>query len=142
MATIYHDFWISASAEKIFDTVSTPYGLNNWWTQKCSGKCEIGAVYNLYFTEEYNWLAEITLLIHNEAIEFKMKKATSDWLPTSFGFILKEERPNFTKVSFYHKDWEDHSQEYRIANFCWGSLLKQLKQYLEKGIITPFEERP
>ncbi|WP_428225101.1 SRPBCC family protein [Flavobacterium sp.] len=141
MATIYHDFWIAAPAETIFDAVSTPYGLNDWWTQKCTGKCEIGAVYHLFFTEEYNWRAEITLLTHNEAIEFKMIKASEDWLPTSFGFILKEERPNFTKVAFYHKDWQAYSQEYRIANFCWGSLLKQLKQYLEKGIVTPFEER-
>ena len=141
MNTIYHDFWISAPIEKVFDAVATPYGLNDWWTQKCSGKCEIGAVYNLYFTEEYDWLAEITLLTHNEAIEFKMKRAMPEWMPTSFGFKLTEEKPNFTKVAFYHKDWQETSQEYRVSSYCWANLLRQLKQFLEKGIITPFEER-
>ena len=41
MPTIYHDFWINTTIEKVFEAVSTPQGLNNWWTKRCSGKCEI-----------------------------------------------------------------------------------------------------
>ncbi|WP_136666682.1 SRPBCC domain-containing protein [Flavobacterium sp. H122] len=141
MHTIYHDLTINTSAEKIFDAVSTPYGLNDWWTKRCSGKCELGAVYNLYFADEYNWFAEIVRLIHNEEIEFKMTKAMEEWMPTSFGFILKEEKNNVTSVQFYHKGWTEISKEFRVASYCWANLLHQLKDYLEKGIITPFEER-
>ncbi|MDI9311604.1 MAG: SRPBCC domain-containing protein [Limnohabitans sp.] len=140
MPTIYHDFWINTTIEKVFEAVSTPQGLNNWWTKRCSGKCELKSEYNLYFTDEYDWLAEITKLVQNESIEFKMTKATPEWLSTSFGFVLKKEN-NATKVEFYHKDWSEVTQEYRVTSFCWADLLRQLKQYLEKGIITPFEER-
>ena len=48
--------------------------------------------YNLYFTDEYDWLAEITKLVQNESIEFKMTKATPEWLSTSFGFVLKKRK--------------------------------------------------
>ena len=141
MPTIYHDFNINTSKEKVFEAVSTHYGLDNWWTQRSSGKQEIGSVFNLYFSEEYNWFAEISILIHNEQVEFKMTKAKEEWLPTSFGFILTEEKPEITSVQFYHKDWAAISKEFRVASFCWADLLRQMKQYLEKGIITPFNER-
>lgn len=141
MPTIYHDFIINVSSEKVFEAVSTPYGLNDWWTKKCSGKCELGAVFNLYFAEEYNWFAEIVSLKHNEAIEFKITKAMEEWQPTSFGFKLQEIKPNITSVEFYHKDWTEVSKEFKVASYCWADLLRQLKQYLEKGIITPFNER-
>lgn len=141
MHTIYHDLTINVTAEKVFDAVSTPYGLSDWWINRCSGKCELGAVYNLYFSDEYNWFAEIVKLIHNEEIEFKMTKAMPEWMPTSFGFILKEEKSNITSVQFYHKGWTEISKEFRITSYCWANLLRQLKDYLEKGIITPFEER-
>ncbi|MES2811101.1 MAG: SRPBCC domain-containing protein [Bacteroidota bacterium] len=141
MHTIYHDFSINNSINNVFDTVSTPYGLDNWWTNRSSGKQEIGSVFNLYFTDEYNWFAEISILKHNTQVEFKMTKSMEEWLPTSFGFILKEEKPGVTTVQFYHKDWAEISKEFRVASFCWADLLRQMKQYLEKGIITPFNER-
>ncbi len=141
MYTIYHDFIIHTSIDKVFETVSTPYGLDNWWTNRSSGKQEIGSVFNLYFTEEYNWFAEISILKHNTQVEFKMTKSMDEWQPTSVGFILKEEKPGVTMVQFYHKDWTEISKEYRVASFCWADLLRQMKQYLEKGIITPFNER-
>jgi len=141
MQTIYHDFTINTAIEKVFETISTPYGLDTWWTQRSSGKQEIGSVFNLFFTEEYNWFAEVSILKNNDQVEFKITKATEEWLPTSFGFNLKEESPGVTAVQFYHKDWKEISKEYRTASFCWADLLRQMKQYLEKGIITPFNQR-
>ncbi|MGX7666601.1 SRPBCC family protein [Flavobacterium pedocola] len=141
MNTIYHDFTISTPKERVFEAVSTPEGLNNWWTLRCSGKPALNEEYNLYFAEEYNWFATVSKFIENEEIEFSVKHAKKEWLPTSFGFKLTEVSPNTTYVQFYHSDWEEISQEFRIASYCWANLLRQMKQYLEKGIITPFEER-
>ena len=141
MHTIFHDFWINASKEKVFEAISTPKGLNNWWTLHCSGEPGLNEEYNFYFTEEYNWFAVVSKFKENNEIEFKMTEAMEEWLPTRFGFILSEEKPNITTVQFYHTNWKDASKEFRVASFCWASLLGQLKQYLEEGIITPFEKR-
>ena len=64
-----------------------------------------------------------------------------EWMPTRFGFKLSEVKPNVTYVQFYHENWSEISQEFRIASYCWANLLRQMKQYLEEGIITPFEQR-
>lgn len=141
MHNIYHDFTINVSKERVFKAISLPNELNNWWTLRCSGTPELGAVYNFYFAEEYNWFAVISILKHDEQVEFKMTKAMGEWLPTSFGFILKEISPTSTSVEFYHKNWIEVSKEYRVASYCWANLLRQMKKYLEKGTITPFEQR-
>ncbi|MCG2611541.1 SRPBCC domain-containing protein [Flavobacterium sp. SM15] len=141
MATIYHDFTINATKERVFEAISTPEGLNNWWTLRCSGNPELNEEYNLYFAEQYNWFAKISKFIINEDIEYKITHAMAEWLPTSFGFKLKEIKPNVTYVEFYHSGWENVNQEFRIASYCWANLLRQMKQYLEEGIITPFEQR-
>jgi len=141
MQTIYHDFIINVSRDKVFEAISTPQGLNDWWTLRCDGKPALGEKYNLYFAEEYDWFAKISKFSENAIIEFTMKEAMEEWLPTRFGFILKEENTNRTYVQFYHTNWKNVSQEFRIASYCWANLLRQLKQYLEQGIITPFEER-
>lgn len=141
MNTIYHDFWINVPKEKVFEAVATPMGLDNWWTLRSSGKPGLNEKYNLNFTDAYDWFAVISKFKENEAIEFTMTEAMEEWLPTRFGFILSEEIPNVTTVQFYHTNWKEVSKEFRVASFCWADLLRQLKQYLEKGIITPFEQR-
>ena len=56
-------------------------------------------------------------------------------------FKLNEINPNKTEIEFYHTNWKAITKEYKVASFCWAMLLNQLKDYLEKGIITPFSER-
>lgn len=141
MYTIYHDFVVNVSKEKFFEAVSTPTGLNNWWTLQCSGIPKLNEVYNLNFTDEFNWFAKISQFEENKCIEFSMLDAMEEWLPTQFGFKLIEINSNKTEIEFYHTNWNEVSKEYKVASFCWAMLLNQLKNYLENGIITPFSER-
>lgn len=141
MYTIYHDFVVNVSKEKFFEAVSTPYGLNNWWTLQSSGNPKLNEIYNLNFTDEFNWFAKISKFEENKCIEFSMAEAMEEWLPTQFGFKLHEINSNKTEIEFYHTNWKAITKEYKVASFCWAMLLNQLKDYLEKGIITPFEER-
>ena len=141
MFTIYHDLIINVPNNKVFEAFSTTHGLNNWWTLKCNGKFEIGEIINLNFTDDYNWYAKIEKLIPNKEIEFSMINATEEWMPTHFGFILHEENLTKTSLEFYHSHWKTITKEYRVTSYCWASLLSQMKQYLEEGIITPFKKR-
>lgn len=141
MNTIYHDFTINVSKEKVFEAIATAEGLNNWWTLKCTGKFELTEVINLNFTDEYNWYAKISKFEENTLIEFSMTEAMEEWLPTQFGFKLNAINSEKTEIEFYHSNWTEVTKEYRVASYCWAILLSQLKQYLELGIITPFEKR-
>lgn len=138
--SIYHDFTINASVEKVFDAVSIPEGLNKWWPLKSSGQPELGIEYNLNFTDEYNWYGKVSKVIKNQSFFIKMTTSSDDWISTTFGFEL-EAKGEATLVKFSHTGWLNCNAEYRNSSFCWAMLLNGLKNYLEKGIIIPFEER-
>ena len=137
---IYHDLMINASADKIFEAITDPDHLVNWWPQTCSGEPKAGEIYNFYFTPEYDWYGQVVEYVHNKAFHIKMTKSDPDWDPTSFGFDLEEVNDRI-QVKFWHIGWPECNAHFRRSSFCWAILLKGLKEYVEKGIIVPFEDR-
>ncbi|WP_242085357.1 SRPBCC family protein [Aestuariivivens sediminis] len=138
--SIYHNLLIKTSPEVVFDAVSQPRHLDNWWTLKSSGTPQVDETYNLNFTDEYDWYCKVSQLELNTSIHFKMTQSDSDWNPTTFGFDL-EEREEGTYLRFSHINWEDTNEHFKVASFCWAMLLNGLKNYLEKDLVVPFEER-
>jgi len=137
---IYHNLIIKTSLKEVFDAVSQPEHLNNWWTLKSSGKPELNAEYNLNFTDDYNWYCKVSKLKTNKSIHFKMTKSDADWNSTTFGFDLKE-IDGGTMMKFSHVNWQDVNHHFKHSSFCWAMLLNGLKNYLEEGVIIPFEKR-
>lgn len=137
---IYHNFLIKASPKEVFDGVSQPKHLDNWWTLKSSGTPEIGAEYNLNFTDKYDWYCKVSKVIPNQSFHLKMTKADADWSPTTFGFDL-EKTEKGTMVKFSHINWPEANHHFKHSSFCWALLLNGLKNYLEKGVVVPFEDR-
>lgn len=137
---IYHDVYIKSTKKKIFAAVSEPNHLNNWWTLKCSGTPKKGAEYNFYFAPEYDWLGEVIKCEADHNFHIKMTKADPDWDPSSFGFDL-EEVEDGVRLKFWHTGWSTCNHHFRRSSFCWAILLSGLKNYLEKGVVVPFEER-
>ncbi len=70
---IYHDLVIKASLQEVFNAISKPKHLNNWWSKKCTGTPKLNAEYNLYFTPEYDDLCgKVITCQPNEAFHIKM----------------------------------------------------------------------
>ena len=69
-----------------------------------------------------------------------MTHADPDWDNTVFGyeFVQKE---SSVLVQFSHIGWPKCNAHFRRSSFCWAMLLNGMKNYVEKGIIVPFEER-
>jgi len=137
---IYHDLVINSSLSEVFQAVSEPNHLINWWPKRCTGNPEIGSDYNFYFALEYDWHGKVTEYLPNTAFYVKMTKSDSDWDPTTFGFDL-EELEGGVQVKFWHIGWPECNAHYRTSSFCWAILLNGLKKYVEKGEVIPFEER-
>lgn len=131
---------IIASLEKVFEAVTEPEHLVNWWPLKCSGRPEMGAEYNFYFTPEYDWLGRVIEYSQNRSFHIKMTKSDADWDPTSFGFDLEAIDEN-VQLNFWHVGWPECNADFKRSSFCWAMLLNGLKNYLEKEVIVPFEER-
>ena len=140
MPDIYCDFGIRASLDKVFAAVSTPQGLDQWWTKTCKGKAEQGAEFKLGFGPGYDWHAKVSKCRPCSEFELEIEEADADWNGTRVGFRLESKRER-TGVQFYHTGWPTLNEHYRISCYCWASYLRLLRRNLEYGEYVPYEER-
>ena len=140
MADIFHHFPIKASTQPIFQAVSTPTGLDSWWTKRSSGRPEDGAEYKLWFGPAYDWDAVVSRCLPGREFELEMMKAQDDWRGTRVGFFL-EENEGVTQVRFHHSGWPESNEHYRVSCYCWAMYLRLLKRYVEHGEVVRYEER-
>jgi len=140
VADVFHDFPIKASLEKVFQSVSTPPGLDQWWTKTSRGEPAEGAEYELGFGPGYDWRGRVTRCVPNTDFELELVHADGDWIGSRVGVHL-EERDGKTWVQFWHKGWPSVNEHYRISNCCWAMYLRVLRRYLEHGETVPYEDR-
>ena len=140
MAGIFHNFFINSSLNKVFETISTPNGLDTWWTKSSSGIAAIGETFHFHFESDYNWTAIVSKYFSNKEFEFTMQSSDKDWERTKVGFLLTYKN-NCTEVCFYHTGWKEENEHFRISNFCWALYLRILKRYLEFSEFVPYKDR-
>lgn len=140
MADIFHDFPIKAGEQRVFDAVSTPAGLDEWWTRKSAGEPRKGGEYELWFGPKYDWRAKVTECVLASHFELRITRADPDWMGTRVGFRL-EPRGEITLVRFYHAGWPFENEHWRISSYCWAMYLRILRRYLEFGEHVEYEQR-
>lgn len=140
MADVFQDFPIKGSARQVFEAVSTPAGLDAWWSQKSSGQAEEGAEYKLGFGDGYEWVAKVSRFNPDTEFEFELTSADADWQGTRVGFLL-EENNGVTQVRFHHTGWPVANEHYRVSCHCWALYLRLLRRYVERDEIVDYENR-
>lgn len=137
---IYHDLTIKASKKEVYDAITVPMHLNNWWPSKSSGTPEMGAIYNFNFTSDYDWYGKVVKCEKDQIFYIKMTESDENWNATTFGFEIEDSKDG-VRIKFKHINWPTCNAEFRQSSFCWAMLLNGLKNYIEKGEIIPFNER-
>ena len=144
MADIHQDFPIKASPQRVFEAISTPRGLDAWWTKRSKGKAAEGAEFELWFGPEYDWRAVVSKCAFPPAspaeFELRMTASDPDWTGTRVGFRL-ERQGERTWVRFHHTGWPQRNEHYRISCYCWAMYLRILRRYLEHGEQVEYEKR-
>jgi len=140
VADILQDLPIGATADRVFQAVSSPGGLDRWWTKRASGTPAEGAEYDLLFGPEYRWRARVTRCVPRAEFELELVHADADWMGTRVGFDL-ESRGVQTWARFHHVGWLSPNEHYRISCHCWAMYLRILRRYLEHGESVPYETR-
>lgn len=141
MNEINHDVFIYADLPEIFEAISQPDKINQWWTKRCSGEVKLSATYNFYFSNEYNWFGNVHSLEEGKAISWIMTESDEDWNNTVFGFNLVAEEKGKTRVQFSHIGWNTSNEHFKQTSFCWAMYLYLLKKLIENQEVTLFEER-
>lgn len=140
MADITHHFPIAAPIDKVFRAVSSPGGLDQWWTRSSSGEPAEGAEYELSFGSGYEWRAKVTRCVENEAFELTLTDAHEDWLGSTVGIELTA-KDDTTLVRFNHRGWPSANDHYHTSCYCWAMYLRILKRFVEHGETVPYESR-
>ena len=140
MADIFHHFPIKAPLQNVFDAISTPKGLDTWWTKSSAGEPLEAAEWELGFGPGYNWRAVVSRCVPATEFEFELVDAHEDWRGTRVGFVL-EGKDRITQVRFYHLGWPEENEHYKTSCYCWAMYLRLLKRHVENGEIVPYEDR-
>jgi uncharacterized protein YndB with AHSA1/START domain len=134
MPDIFQHFLIHAPAADVFRGISTPEGLDTWWTKHAS---QSGAEYTLNFGPKHDWRARVSKSVPDREFELELTRADDDWTGTKVGFVLEGD----TQVRFHHTGWPQSNDHYRISCYCWAMYLRLLKRYIERGEVVPYEQR-
>jgi uncharacterized protein YndB with AHSA1/START domain len=138
--SIFHDFPINAPPSRVFAAVSTPAGLDRWWTLRSAGQAVEGAEYELGFGPEYDWRATVSRCETDRTFELTMGRSDQDWQGTRVRFAL-EQTPTGTQVRFAHTGWPASNAHYRTSCYCWAMYLRILTRNLEYGEEVAYEKR-
>lgn len=140
MPDILQDFPIAAPPHRVFQGVTDPALLDQWWTLRSAGQATIGSQYELDFGPEYQWAAVVTRCEPGRAFELRMTQSDDDWFGTTVGFEL-EPIATGTKVRFAHRGWREPNDHYRTTAHCWALYLRILRRHLEHGESVPYADR-
>ena len=126
--------------ERVFEAISTPTGLDQWWTKTSAGEPRLCAEYDLVFGPGYGWRAKVTRCEASAELELELVEAHEDWLGTRVGFALAADG-DATAVRFRHTGWAHANAHYRHTNYCWAMYLRIMGRAIEHGESVPYEER-
>lgn len=140
MPDIFQDFPVRADPSRVFEAISAPTGLEQWWTKSCTGQPNHGAIYQLGFGPEHQWRATVSQCVAESVFELTLEEAHPDWLGTRVRFELSPSN-NGTMVRFSHLGWPAANEHYRVSCHCWALYLRCLRRYLEHAEFVPYEAR-
>lgn len=140
MPDILQDFPIAAPPARVYEGVTDPSLLDQWWTLRSQGAPRVGAEYDLDFGPGYLWKAVVTKAEPGTAFELELTGADADWTGTRVGFELSASKDG-TAVRFHHRGWRDANAHFRTSSHCWALYLRILRRHLERGETVPYDDR-
>ena len=132
MYDILHDIDIAATPTDIFQMITHPQNLNQWWTVKSTGEPSLNETYNFYFSDDYNWFAKVIHIEENRSVIFEMTQADSDWAETVLSFDIIRKSETLQTLRFEHKNWQTANNHFRRTSFCWALYFDKMKRLLEE----------
>lgn len=158
MPGIYHEVFISAAAEKIYNAITTQEGLRAWWTPGAETSGELNSIARFYFGPAYFKEMKIAVLQPAHQVEWHCIAGAGEWIGTNISFTLsfadkqnlqhlhpeikgqldQDESNEGTLLSLTHKDWAAYTPMFAECNYTWAQFLRSLKLYCETGNGRPW----
>ncbi len=140
VADIIHQLAIKASAENIFDAITTQQGLSAWWTTDAEAEPKAGSVAVFGFYERTTiFRMAVKELDRGCRVAWDCLGDHEEWKETQVIFDLRPaERVGETVLRFKHAGWRSANGWMATCSTTWAHVLERLKHYAEKGKRVPY----
>ncbi len=135
MQDIMHLIKIHASAERVYEAITTADGIRQWWTRDAAIEPSVGAPGEFGFYGK-RFVAKVTVEELNPVTHVRWKVTNSAWPGDDIEFDLKGDG-NDTTLLFAHRGFPRADATLASATTRWGFYLLSLKRYLQSGNGTP-----
>jgi uncharacterized protein YndB with AHSA1/START domain len=135
MQDIMHLIKIHASAERVYEAITTADGIRHWWTRDAAIEPSVGAPGEFGFYGK-RFVAKVTVEELNPVTHVRWKVTNSAWPGHDIHFDLKPDG-NDTTLLFAHRGFPRADATLASATTRWGFYLLSLKRYLQSGNGTP-----
>lgn len=140
MPDILHMLTIHASAERVYEALTSAEGIRNWWTRDADLGSEVGEEGEFRFGaygEGRSTKVGITELAPFSRVGWKtLHSFRPEWVGTTITFDLRRDE-DATVVLFAQRGFVRSDETYALCTTGWGYYLVSLQQYLEKGRGAP-----
>jgi uncharacterized protein YndB with AHSA1/START domain len=139
VSAVLTQFDVDASAETVWQALTTPEGIRGWWTTQADVPGGVGSVVKLRFPNAPNsWDLRIDDADENELLRWHCVGGPPPWIDTDIVFRLASAPDGATRVIFDHLGWKDAEEMVRVVTFGWVQMFLRLKSYAESGEPKPF----
>lgn len=133
---IHHQVGIQAKAEEIYQALTEPRKLAQWWTSDTRGEgARVGGVLEFWFGE-FCQKFEVTELEPGRRVRWRSRGGMGDWEGTEVRFELAADEAQCW-VHFVHSGWREMNEMFAHCSTKWAVFMLSLKDLLEKGRGRP-----
>jgi uncharacterized protein YndB with AHSA1/START domain len=136
---ILHLVRIQASPERVYDALTTPEGIRNWWTRDSDLDVRVGGEgeFRFYGGKTITQIRIDELRPHARVSwTVTASGAPGGWAGTTIAFELRP-TGDVTVLAFRHRGFAEANDGYALVNTGWAYYLVSLQQYLELGRGAP-----
>lgn len=145
MESYSKEITINASAQEVYQAITTQEGLSRWWAP-CEVGSKVGEEATFHFDKDFATF-RIEKLDPNKEVVWKCTNhhftitgsdKTDEWIGTTVRFNLSRNPDGATALSFIHEGLTPNLDCCEACFDGWNYFLESLKQYLETGKGTPY----
>jgi uncharacterized protein YndB with AHSA1/START domain len=149
MPEIIYMFSIDRPPARVFEALTEPKHIGNWWTPDTTSDQKVGGYARFEFRgldgdlHGYSHM-RIEKMVPDKLVEWKVVdqnyQGVNDWIGTTIRFRLTDNGRGGTNVDFAHTEWKDKQGSFDRCNDGWAHVLEtSLKGYLETGRGQPYQ---
>ena len=138
MAEIAMQIEIAASADSVYQALTTTDGVAGWWTDRNETTGVTGTIDRFHFPgARMSWDMRVEQAEPAKLLAWHCVAGPDEWVGTDVRWTLQPTEQG-TLVLLDHTGFTEINSMFRVVTLGWAQMLLRLQQYLQTGTPAPF----